>query len=151
MINSLSVPHLFDGESFHQNKTLYIEQGIIVDIKETVSASNLFPQTLLVPGFINLQVNGGGGALFNQSPTLTTLNKISQRHQTFGTTAILPTLITDNIQVMRQATNAIAQAIKLNLPCIIGIHFEGPHLSIEKKGAHKRWRHTSFRAFKCPL
>lgn len=134
VMNSLSVPHLFDGETFHQNMTLYIEQGVIVDIKKAQNTPST--QTLLVPGFIDIQVNGGGGALFNQTPTLATIKKISQSHQAFGTTAMLPTLITDNLDAMKQAAEAIAQAIQLNLPGIIGVHFEGPHLSITKKGAH---------------
>jgi len=83
-----------------------------------------------------LQVNGGGGALFNDSPSVENLKVIMSAHAKFGTTAMMPTLITDKVEVMQQAAEAIAQAIDEAVPGIIGIHFEGPHLSVEKKGTH---------------
>ncbi len=136
MINSISVSHFFDGDVFHYNKTLSIEQGIITQIDDISPANDKVYQGLLVPGYIDLQVNGGGGALFTQDPTLACLKQMSLSHQTFGTTSMLPTLISDRIAIMEQGANAISQAIKQKLLGIVGVHFEGPHLSIDKKGAH---------------
>ena len=132
MINSISVSQLFDGETFYQNKTVVIEQGIIIDIID--SHTNDDPhQGLLTPGFIDLQVNGGGGVLFNEKPILSSLMKISQSHHAFGTTAMLPTLISDDIETMHCAADAISQAVSQKVPGIIGIHFEGPHIAVAKK------------------
>ncbi len=83
-----------------------------------------------------MQVNGGGGVLFNDSPSLEKIAAIMAAHSRYGTTAMLPTLITDQIDVMEQAANAISEAIASSIPGIIGVHFEGPHLSVAKKGAH---------------
>lgn len=136
MIKSISVSHFFDGEQFHCNKTLSIEQGIITQIDDISAPNDNVYQGLLVPGYIDLQVNGGGGGLFTQDPTLACLKKISLSHQAFGTTSMLPTLISERFEIMEQAANTISQAIKQKLPGIVGVHFEGPHLSIDKKGAH---------------
>ena len=89
----------------------------------------------LAPGFIDIQVNGGGGLMFNQAPDLTTLDVIRRGHWSGGTTAMLPTLITDNDENMTNAVDAVARAID-SLEGIVGIHLEGPHLSIERKGVH---------------
>jgi N-acetylglucosamine-6-phosphate deacetylase len=85
---------------------------------------------------VDVQVNGGGGVLFNNQPNLDTLITMSRAHQQFGSTAILPTLITDDFETMQLAANAVASAIAQNVKGIIGIHFEGPHLSQPKKGIH---------------
>jgi len=83
-----------------------------------------------------VQVNGGGGYLFNHSPTLNTIKKIGLAHQQFGTTGWLPTLVTDSIETMERAANSVAEAIKSKTPGVLGIHFEGPFLSLIKKGVH---------------
>lgn len=92
----------------------------------------------LIPGFVDIQVNGGGGMLFNNSPDLATIKGISDAHVRFGTTSLLPTLISDDEAVMRDAIAAIRQAIGASVPGILGIHLEGPFLSPEKSGAHDR-------------
>ncbi len=56
---------------------------------------------VLVPGFIDTQVNGGGGALFNEAPTPETIATIGRAHRAFGTTGFLPTLISDDLSVIR--------------------------------------------------
>jgi N-acetylglucosamine-6-phosphate deacetylase len=91
---------------------------------------------LLLPGFIDVQVNGGGGLLFNDAPTAETLRGIAAAHRKFGTTGMLPTLITDTAEKMREALNAVDDAIEQRVPGILGIHVEGPFLATERKGIH---------------
>lgn len=127
---------LFDGQAFLDDQVLTIIDGKITDIDQDTTNVDVIAQGLVVPGFIDLQVNGGGGALFNDSPSVDNLKTIMSAHAKFGTTAMMPTLITDKVEVMQQAADAIAQAIVESVPGIVGVHFEGPHLSIEKKGTH---------------
>lgn len=132
-MQQLSVSRLFDGESWFDNVSVMISDGIIQAI---TLATGPVRSGMLVPGFIDVQVNGGGGALFNSAPNRQTLRTMFNAHSRFGTTAMLPTVITDSIGVMQQAADAIAAAIADNEPGIIGVHFEGPHLSLPKKGVH---------------
>ncbi|SFK40490.1 N-acetylglucosamine-6-phosphate deacetylase [Rhodanobacter glycinis] len=91
---------------------------------------------LLLPGFIDVQVNGGGGLLFNDAPTVDTLRGIAAAHRTFGTTGLLPTLITDTAEKMHAALDAVDAAIEQRVPGILGIHLEGPFLAPARKGIH---------------
>lgn len=91
---------------------------------------------LLLPGFIDVQVNGGGGVLFNETPTVEALASIAAAHRKFGTTGLLPTLITDTPEVMRAALKAVNDAIDQGVPGILGIHVEGPFLAPTRKGIH---------------
>ena len=90
----------------------------------------------LLPGFIDVQVNGGGGALFNNTPDVAALRTIAQAHRRFGTTAMLPTLISDDVGVMREAIDAMREAIAQGVPGVIGIHLEGPYIAPARKGTH---------------
>ena len=91
---------------------------------------------MLVPGFIDLQVNGGGGVLFNNAPTVESIRTICAAHAQFGTTALLPTLITDTAAVNIEAIAAGVEAWKQRVPGFLGLHLEGPHLSLARKGTH---------------
>ena len=98
---------------------------------------------LLVPGFIDVQVNGGGGALFNAAPTVEAIRTIGAAHRKFGTTGFLPTLISDGTDVMRAALAAVEQAFEEGVPGLLGIHLEGPWLAPERKGVHDpKWFHV---------
>jgi len=90
----------------------------------------------LLPGFIDIQVNGGGGVLFNEQPTIEGIRGIMAAHRNFGTTGMLPTLISDDLDIVAKAIRAVDDAIEANIPGILGIHIEGPFLSRQKKGAH---------------
>ncbi len=92
-------------------------------------------QTLL-PGFIDAQVNGGGGVLFNNAPTVEAIRRIGAAHRRFGTTGFLPTLISDDVEVMRAAIAAVREAIAQGVPGVLGIHLEGPYLAPARKGTH---------------
>jgi N-acetylglucosamine-6-phosphate deacetylase len=126
----------FDGAQFHHNKVLTICNGKISAIDDNVEQVDEKVSGLLTAGFIDLQVNGGGGALFNTVPTVQGIKQIINAHMAFGTTAMLPTFITDKTEIMAQAAQAMSEAINQQVPGILGIHFEGPHLSLAKKGAH---------------
>jgi N-acetylglucosamine-6-phosphate deacetylase len=90
----------------------------------------------LLPGFIDTQVNGGGGVLFNDQPTVEGIAAIAQAHRTFGTTALLPTLISDDPDVIARAIAATDEAIACGVPGVVGIHIEGPFLNPLKHGIH---------------
>jgi N-acetylglucosamine-6-phosphate deacetylase len=90
----------------------------------------------LVPGFIDCQVNGGGGVLFNDAPNVETIRRIGTAHAMFGTTGFLPTLISDDVEVMRTAIQSVDQAIGAGVPGVLGIHLEGPYLAPDRRGIH---------------
>ena len=91
---------------------------------------------LLLPGFIDTQVNGGGGALFNDAPTVEAIATIGAAHRRFGTTGFLPTLISDDLSAVARAIAAVDAAIVAGVPGVLGIHIEGPFLSSDRKGIH---------------
>ncbi|HEV2682182.1 MAG TPA: N-acetylglucosamine-6-phosphate deacetylase [Rhodanobacter sp.] len=91
---------------------------------------------MLLPGFIDVQVNGGGGVLFNDAPTVATIRRIGAAHRRYGTTGFLPTLISDSVDVMHAALAAVEQALAEKVPGVLGIHLEGPYLAPERKGVH---------------
>ncbi|KAB8195608.1 N-acetylglucosamine-6-phosphate deacetylase [Lysobacter maris] len=90
----------------------------------------------LVPGFIDTQVNGGGDVLLNDTPTVDGVRRIAEAHRRFGTTGMLPTLISDDVAVMVEAIAAVRGAIQAGVPGILGIHLEGPYLAEARKGVH---------------
>lgn len=91
---------------------------------------------IILPGFIDVQVNGGGGYLFNQAPTVDTIKHIGAAHRRYGTTGFLPTLISDDIEVIDQAMRAVEAAIDAEVPGVLGIHIEGPFLNPSRRGIH---------------
>jgi len=91
---------------------------------------------MLLPGFLDTQVNGGGGRLFNDAPTVETIRVIGNAHRRFGTTGFLPTLISDDLSVIARAIAAVREAIAAKVPGVIGVHIEGPFINAERKGAH---------------
>jgi N-acetylglucosamine-6-phosphate deacetylase len=132
---------LFDGETVREGRAVVIDGGLIVDI---VAANGVrkAPDVLdlgghlLAPGLIDLQVNGGGGVLFNDAPSIETLQTIIAAHRRFGTTACLPTLISDDAETMQLGIRAVADALAGRLPAVLGIHLEGPHLNPRYRGVH---------------
>lgn len=120
---------------------LLVDRPMVVDlVPDTHIPPGFEPVRLdggtLVPGFIDTQVNGGGGTLFNDCPTVEGIRAIAGAHRKFGTTALLPTLISDDFEVIARAIAAVRDAIALGVPGVLGIHIEGPFLNAEKKGIH---------------
>ncbi len=91
---------------------------------------------VLLPGFVDCQVNGGGGALFNDDPSVATIRAIGAAHRRFGTTAFLPTLISEDFTVIRRAIQAVREAIGSGVPGVAGIHIEGPFINAARSGVH---------------
>jgi N-acetylglucosamine-6-phosphate deacetylase len=125
---------------FETECCLLIEHGRIVDLIALAECPpDISHQQLdgdLVPGFIDLQVNGGGGVLFNDQPTIEGIEAIGRAHRAFGTTGFLPTLITADLAVLDQAMRAVEGAIARGVPGVLGIHIEGPFINSEKRGIH---------------
>ncbi|HLZ96862.1 MAG TPA: N-acetylglucosamine-6-phosphate deacetylase [Steroidobacteraceae bacterium] len=96
---------------------------------------DLAGQTLL-PGFIDVQVNGGGGTLFNDEPSAAAIRTIGEAHRRFGTTGFLPTLISDDLGVIGRAIAAVQAALDEGIPGVLGIHIEGPFLNWARRGVH---------------
>ena len=92
---------------------------------------------ILSPGFIDLQVNGGGGKLFNNSPDKESLNTIISAHQYFGTTSIMPTVISDSLNILQKCTDTISNEINNN-HSLLGIHIEGPFFNVKYRGVHQK-------------
>jgi len=131
------------GDDFRDDLAIVIESGRITALIS--DAAPMLGQAdeqvdlgggWLLPGFIDAQVNGGGGVLFNNSPDVATLRTLAQAHRRFGTTGLLPTLISDDVQVMRAAIAATRQAISEGVPGVLGIHLEGPYIAPARKGTH---------------
>ncbi|MBC3765715.1 N-acetylglucosamine-6-phosphate deacetylase [Neptunicella marina] len=137
MSQTFIAKQLFDGSQFHDNIAFSVAHGKIDQLGSSVDSSQATKlDGLVTAGYVDAQVNGGGGVLFNQSPTTEALQKMVQGHATYGTTAMMPTLITDELPVIEAAADAMAQAIAQKMAGIAGVHFEGPHLSTPKRGIH---------------
>lgn len=124
-----------------EGSTLLVEHGRIAGIVAPTDVPAdaercLLDGGYLVPGFIDVQVNGGGGVLFNDHPDIDGVRAIAAAHRRFGTTTLLPTLISDTLDKVEQAIAAVDQAIASGVPGIAGIHIEGPFLNPGKKGIH---------------
>jgi N-acetylglucosamine-6-phosphate deacetylase len=90
----------------------------------------------LLPGFIDCQVNGGGGVLFNDDPSVEAIRAIGRAHRRYGTTGFMPTLISDDLSVIAKAIASVRSAIEAGVPGVIGVHIEGPFINALRKGAH---------------
>lgn len=124
---------------------LVLERGAISEIAAVPCLPPGLPRQhldggILVPGFIDVQVNGGGGVLLNDHPDVEGVRAIAAAHRRFGTTGLLPTLISDKLDVVAEAIAAVEAAIAEGVPGVLGIHIEGPFLNREKRGIHDAGR-----------
>ena len=131
---------IFDGELWWERSALVVNgdrvEGIIAADSPTDAQRVALGGGILAPGFIDLQVNGGGGVQFNLTPDVPSIATICKTYARFGTTACLPTLITDTRQNTALAVAAGISAMEQGVPGFLGLHLEGPHLSVARKGAH---------------
>lgn len=136
-----AAPVIFDGENAHTDSALWVKDGRVAGICAHVGIPQggrviALNDGLLAPGFVDLQVNGGGGILLNSDPSALAIEHICAAHRPFGTTSLLATLITDAPERTRLALDAGIAASKIGVPGFGGLHIEGPHLSIARKGTH---------------
>ncbi|WP_127114439.1 N-acetylglucosamine-6-phosphate deacetylase [Shimia sediminis] len=132
---------IFDGVDLHETQAAHFENGRFAGLVPEADMPSAEQEIdlggdILFPGFVDLQVNGGDGVLFNSDPSVATLRRMAAAHRRLGVTAFLPTLITDTRDKTRAAVNATQEAIRMGVTGIAGLHLEGPHLSIARKGAH---------------
>jgi N-acetylglucosamine-6-phosphate deacetylase len=139
--HAIAADYVFDGTVVRERTAVIVDGSRIVDVvrttdlPRTISIRALPEGAWLAPGFIDLQVNGGGDVLFNDQPTMQGACTIAGAHRKFGTTGLLPTLITDSSEKMRLALDA-ANTVVSREPGVLGVHLEGPYLSPEKPGVH---------------
>lgn len=132
---------IFDGEVCHQGSAARFANGVFVGLERDIDADGHeevvdLAGDILAPGFVDLQVNGGGGVMLNDDTSVGVVKRIAQAHRALGTALLLPTLITDSFDQTRAAIDAVATAIYEGVQGIAGLHLEGPHLSVARKGAH---------------
>jgi N-acetylglucosamine-6-phosphate deacetylase len=139
--HAIAADRVFDGSVVHHDAAVVIEGARIIKLipratlDSSIATHALSPGAWLAPGFIDIQVNGGGDVLFNETPTPEGIATIVAAHRRFGTTALLPTLITDSDQKMSRALEAVQVMVERE-PGVLGIHLEGPFLSPQKPGVH---------------
>jgi N-acetylglucosamine-6-phosphate deacetylase len=139
--HAVAADHVFDGTAVHRDMAIVIESTSVAAliprayVPDDVPLHKLPDGMWLAPGFIDTQVNGGGGVLFNDEPTGEGVAAIVAAHRKFGTTSLLPTLISDTPEKTARAIAAVA-AVYGQMPGVLGVHLEGPFLSPERPGVH---------------
>lgn len=138
---AISGTDIFDGIRTLRNAAVIVRDGRIEAITESLDLDPDLPVEhldggTLAPGFVDIQVNGGGGVLLNDRPDVEGVRTICDTHSRFGTTSLLPTVITDREEVTFAAIDAVRTAMQRHVPGCGGIHVEGPFIALARKGAH---------------
>lgn len=142
MLRALVNGRILHGGGFVEGHAVLLQGSRILDVVPATESRVAGAEChdlqggLLLPGFIDAQVNGGGGALFNDSPDVATIRAIGAAHRRFGTTGFLPTLISSDLATLDRAIGAVREALAAEVPGALGIHIEGPFLSVARKGVH---------------
>ena len=124
---------LFDGNAVVAGQALRIVDGQVAEVGAAPQSARRI-KGCLTPGFVDLQVNGGGGLMLNTTPTRAAMTDIAAAHRRFGTVAVMPTVITDHPDVLDQAADAAIAA--QGDEGIVGLHIEGPHIAVARRGTH---------------
>jgi len=129
---------LFDGLEWHEQASLLVADGAIVGLNQPLAGATEIDlgDKIIVPGFVDLQCNGGGGVLLDGDTDVEGLRVILETHADLGTHQLLPTLITNTADATDRVLSLGAHAARLGTPGFLGLHLEGPHLSLARKGAH---------------
>lgn len=137
---ALTGARVFDGAHLVEGRAVVIEGGRIAALVPDADIPSGTPtrkvEGLIAPGFVDVQVNGGGGVLFNDRLTVEGIAAIGAAHRRFGTVAFLPTIVSDTRAVMAEAIAAANAAIAAKVPGVVGVHVEGPFINPARKGAH---------------
>ena len=140
MALALTGARIFDGSHMLDGRAVVIEGGRILGVPSVQDLGTGVERRevsgLLAPGFIDVQVNGGGGVLYNDVRSVDGIRTIAKAHRAYGTTGLLPTFITDTRETMAEAVEAMREALEARVPGVLGIHLEGPFISPERKGVH---------------
>jgi N-acetylglucosamine-6-phosphate deacetylase len=140
MTTILTGARVFDGETLHEGQALVLEAGAVAAILPEAEAPEgpreTLPGGILAPGFLDLQVNGGGGVMLGDAPSVEGIARICAAHRRLGSLHLTPTLITDRPEITAETLAAGIAAARENVPGFAGLHIEGPHLDPRRKGAH---------------
>ena len=140
-MQAVSAPQIFDGHSMRAGHALVVEGTRVAAITPQSELGDIlthrFDHGVLCPGFVDLQVNGGGGVMLNDDPSVATLRRMAEAHAGLGATAILPTLITDAAEAQAPPSMPWMPPFAAGVPGILGLHLEGPHIALARKGAHE--------------
>jgi N-acetylglucosamine-6-phosphate deacetylase len=140
MVVALTGATVFDGDRLAEGRAVLIDgatiAGVTAETDFPAGTERVAVEGLIAPGFIDIQVNGGGGVLFNDAPSTEAIAAIGAAHRRFGTTGFLATFISDETAKMHEAAGAVRAAIAAGTPGLVGIHFEGPWLNPARKGVH---------------
>ena len=137
---ALTGARVFDGAHILEGRAVVIGNGRILavpqerDLGADVERRRI--EGLLAPGFVDVQVNGGGGVLFNDVRNADGLRTLAAAHRAYGTVGLLPTFITDTRERRAEAMDAMRDALTARVPGVLGIHVEGPFINPERKGVH---------------
>ena len=141
-VQALANARVLTDEGFVSGRVVLLDAGRIVALvgEDDPRVARAEPRDLkgafLLPGFIDCQVNGGGGVLFNDDPSVAAIRAIGAAHRRFGTAGFLPTLISDDFSVIAKAIEAVRAAIDAKVPGVLGVHIEGPFINALRKGVH---------------
>jgi N-acetylglucosamine-6-phosphate deacetylase len=142
MRTALTNGRVLTGDKLVSGQTVLLSEGRIeavvapADARCSGAVATDLGGQILLPGFIDVQVNGGGGALFNEEPDSETIRTIGEAHRRFGTTGFLPTLISDDLDSIGRAIGAVQESLDAGTPGVLGIHIEGPFLNWARRGVH---------------
>ena len=142
MSYAICAARIFNGEKMLHDHAVVVENERITGVVETAKLPTGISQInreggILAPGFIDVQVNGGGGVLLNNTPERNTLDTMTSAHRRYGTTAMMPTIVSDTTHRQKECVEAIQAAMSGGNQSVLGVHLEGPFLDLEKRGVHK--------------